>query len=166
MKQKQQNQKTARKKIRDKDRSISELLELVQALRAQLCQLRIYNTAASSGNIGWMVSCFIPNATVAKLKEHPEDCMLFMDLVMEALVRNALKGILHKTSGGQITALLFKQAELNPKKNDRGEYELCGTVYEQSDKVFIHEGAADKTRIKEISQGLQQPQTKLIEDAK
>lgn len=129
-----------------------KLRELIQALRAQLCCLRVYNTTAN-GNVGWMVSAFIPNSAIRKLREQDALRETFSHLIVEALVKNALEGILHKTGNGDVTALLFKEATSYPKKSRKGEYELFGTIYEQSGKIFIHDSP-------------RQQQPKLIEDAK
>lgn len=78
-------------------------------LRAQLMQLRVYQTS-ENGRTGFMVSAFITNETVALLKQCPDSQReQFKNTVAEVLVDRAIKGIYHLTSHGTMTALVFNQ---------------------------------------------------------
>jgi hypothetical protein len=82
----------------------------IQNLRAHLMELRVSNESPR-GAIGWMVSAFVPDSAVAALQEKPERIADFQKVVAEALVANALRGILKLNKEGKCQALIFEPAQ-------------------------------------------------------
>lgn len=79
----------------------------LQRARAQVCQLRVTQEKIHE-RLGYMVGAFIPEGTVAKMRAWtPEQREEFKRAVVDALVANALNGIVRINSRGKLTAMVF-----------------------------------------------------------
>lgn len=88
--------------------------EEIQNLRAHLMELRVAQEDVK-GEIGWMVSAYVPDSVVKHLQQHPERVAEFTRLVADALVDNAIKRILKIDRSGKVQALIFENVK-NPNQ--------------------------------------------------
>jgi hypothetical protein len=116
-----------------------------QNLRAQMMQLRVWNTS-EPGKMGFMVSAFIPMETLASLRDRPVLKQDFKDQVAGALVNSAIDGLLHTTRQGQVTALVFEPPTWGPShspvsaifETDKGSYVYARKSVEDAHKDKQH----------------------------
>lgn len=116
-------------------------LKQAECYRAQLLQLRVYqDTAPKSRRVGWMVSAFIPNEVVEQLKSMPiEKFNFYVTTVAKVLVDKAVRGILHVTRKGKLTAVLFEPAHNDPRKR------ITSEVYETDEqRIEVTQGGQTK----------------------
>lgn len=97
--------------------------------RAQLMQLRVAqrNPTGVRGRTGWMVSVFIPDAVVAKLRDRESSRHVFCQTVAETLVQQAINGILYVNRHGNVSALIFADAQTGEHSH---EFKVAGAVFE------------------------------------
>lgn len=75
--------------------------------RAQLMQLRVWNSGSVHGRTGFMVSAFVPQEVIGKLIEKPERADVFVREVANVLVLSAVKGLVHQATQGEVNAIIF-----------------------------------------------------------
>lgn len=113
---------------------VAELELALQRARAQLCQLRVAQEKIGE-RIGYMVGAFIPEGTVAKMRGWtPEQREEFKRAVVDALVANALNGIVRINSRGRMVAMVF----LPPGTAGDPVLEIFETDVKQFDETGVH----------------------------
>lgn len=94
-------------RIAELEKKCVDLDLALQRTRAQMCQLRVVQEKIHE-RLGYMVGAFIPEGTVAKLRSWtPEQREEFKRAVVDALVANALNGVVRINSRGKMTAMVF-----------------------------------------------------------
>lgn len=95
-----------KQKCYDLTRENERLSLEAQALRAQMCQLRV-DAGCIHGRIGYMVGTYIPETVVKKLAEHPERASEFKRTVIDAMMESVLRGMLYRKENGKCVAMVF-----------------------------------------------------------
>lgn len=126
------------------EKRCAELDLSLQRARAQLCQLRVVQEKIHE-RLGYMVGAFIPEGTVAKLRTWtPEQREEFKRAVVDALVANALNGIVRINDRGRMVAMVF----LPPDANTGGDkvLEIFETDVKQFDEGGVHRHLVEHKR--------------------
>lgn len=115
---------------------IVELEHALQRARAQLCQLRVVQEKIGD-RIGYMVGAFIPEGTVAKMRGWtPEQREEFKRAVVDALVANALNGIVRINCRGRMVAMVFLPPDV--AKGGDAVLEIFETDVKQFEETGVH----------------------------
>jgi len=124
------------------EKKCAELDLALQRARAQLCQLRVTQEKIHE-RLGYMVGAFIPEGTVAKMRDwSPEQREEFKRAVVDALVANALNGIVRINSRGQMVAMIF----LPPDTPGDKVLEIFETDVKQFDEGGVHRHLVEHKR--------------------
>lgn len=123
-------------KLREKEFEISHL-------RAHLMELRVAQEADRQGAVGWMVSAFVPDSAIKALRAKPEMIPDYVKLVAEALVSNAVQGIIRIDSRGKVSAMIFEHVT-NPKQ----QVIRCRPIFETDNE---HSAAVDLKEAKQLA---------------
>lgn len=121
---------------------VAELEHALQRARAQLCQLRVVQEKIGE-RIGYMVGAFIPEGTVAKMRgwsaEQREE---FKRAVVDALVANALNGIVRINARGRMVAMVF----LPPGTTGDPVLDIFETDVKQFSETGVHNHLLERKR--------------------
>jgi len=124
------------------EKRCSDLDLSLQRARAQLCQLRVAQEKIHE-RLGYMVGAFIPEGTVAKMRDWtPEQREEFKRAVVDALVANALNGIVRINSRGRMTAMVF----LPPGTPGDPVLEVFETDIKQFEESGVHRHLVEHKR--------------------
>ncbi len=96
---------------------LEKLQKDYQHLRSQVMQIRVENSDPSGrGRIGWQVSAFIPESVIRNAKENPARFDYLVTRTAQALVYNAMRGILKLSTLGTSQAIIFEPLSLDSTK--------------------------------------------------
>lgn len=123
-------------RIAELEKRCAELDLSLQRARAQLCQLRVVQEKIHE-RIGYMVGAFIPEGTVARMRgwsaEQREE---FKRAIVDALVANALNGMVRINARGRMVAMVFLPPDM--AKGGDAVLEIFETDVKQFSEGGVH----------------------------